>query len=111
MISQTQLSAIIESGTELQELYISVNTKDTVLQCAQLDATNLVIFHMIAPELMGPTVDDLTRLAGTMPKLDQIGSGNRVYEVYRSLGEDGEVVVELARWSRTTTPAYFQRLF
>lgn len=105
-------------------------------------------------------VEDLRKLAEAIPSLEQIGAGNRVYEVLRryqprrvvrdeatemddkgvttgenmvevgnghrddrpsfvdqqqwdldqSLEQDQEeeVVVELARWSKTTTPGYFQ---
>lgn len=109
VISQPQLSALVRAGPELQELYISVNDKNTVLQCPDLQGCGLRILHVNAPELMGPTIDDLTKLAEMMPDLEQVSSGNRVfYEVFRSLDESGSVVVELARWSRTTTPAYFQ---
>ena len=108
VISQPQLSAMVKAGRELEELYISVNDKNTALHCEELRNHNLRIIHVNAPELMGPTVDDLTRLAEVMPDLEQVGSGNRVYEVHRTLNEAGESVVELARWSRTTVPAYFQ---
>jgi hypothetical protein len=60
-----------------------------------------------APET-GVSSEDLLVLAQEMIGLEQVGSGNRVYEVWRRLGEDDEKVVELSRWGRTSIPAYFQ---
>ena len=61
---------------------------------------------MIALESRGPTSEDLNSLAVDMPKLEQVGSGDRVYEVIRRY-EGDEHVVELSRLSRSM-PGYFQ---
>lgn len=123
VISPPQLSSLLQAcSASLEELYISVNGKNTVMQCEMLDsgaaaASGLRVLHVIAPEHWGPTIEDMIALARRLPKLEQVGTGNRVYEVFRRLAdtdeEEGLVeeegkVVELSRWSRTTTPAYFQ---
>jgi hypothetical protein len=109
IISHHQLSTILQSYPDLEELYITVPSRDTLL-CPELKGCGLKVFHANAPPELGPTADDLLELARGMVGLDQIGSQNRVYEIWRRLGEDGEKVVELNRWSRITTPAYFQNL-
>jgi hypothetical protein len=109
IISHHQLSTILQSYPDLEELYITVSSRETLL-CPELKGCGLKVFHANAPPELGPTADDLLELAREMPGLDQIGSQNRVYEIWRSLGEDGEKVVELNRWGRITTPAYFQNL-
>jgi hypothetical protein len=110
IISQHQLSTILQSHPDLEELYITVASRETLLQCYELKGCGLRVFHANAPPELGPTADDLLELARGSVGLDQIGSQNRVYEIWRSLGEDGEKVVELSRWGRITTPAYFQNL-
>lgn len=109
IISPDQLSTILQSYPDLEELYITVSSRET-LSCPELKGCGLKVFHANAPPELGPTADDLLELAKGMVGLDQIGSQNRVYEIWRSLGKDGEKVVELSRWSRITTPAYFQNL-
>lgn len=108
VISAPQLSVIIQAAPHLEELYITVNGKNTVLQCEDLRGYGLKVLHINAPERWAPTADDLTILAGQMPDLEQVGSGNRVYEVSRRLDEEDNPVIELYRWAKTTTPAYFQ---
>ena len=101
------LGEILTSTPNLEELYISINGRWTVLDSAELKGSDLRILHANAPQDWGPTPDDMIGLAGDMPKLEQVGSGNRVYEVVRRY--EGEAhVVELSRWSRTTVPGYFQ---
>ncbi len=106
-IGPLNLAEIITSATNLEELYISVNSRTTVLECEELRGAGLRILHFNAPERWGPTVVDLTSLARALSKLEQVGTGNRVCEVMRRY-EGEEHVVELSRWSRTTTPGYFQ---
>ncbi|ORY31235.1 hypothetical protein BCR39DRAFT_527024 [Naematelia encephala] len=101
------LTEILEASPSLEELYISVNGRSTVLDCPLLLKSGLRVLHINAPVQWGPTSDDLLGLAKSMEKLEQVGSGNRVYEVIRRF-EGDERVVELVRWSRTWTPAYFQ---
>jgi hypothetical protein len=108
VISTSQLEEIITSCPLLKELYISINGRQTLLDCHALERCGLEILHVNAPDRWGLTGDDLVRLAEGMVGLDQIGTGNRVYEVFRNLDEEGEKIVELGRWSRTTIPAYFQ---
>lgn len=67
----------------------------------------LRVLHVNAPERWGPTLEDWVGLGGWLPELEQVGTGNRVYEVRRrTVGE--EKVVEVVRWSRNYTPGYFQ---
>lgn len=104
VLTANQLSALAEAAPDLEELYISTNGKQTLIDCLVLDRLRLRIFHVTAPEKWGPTPEDLADLAKRMKHVEQIGTGNRVYEVYRKEGGD----VELARWSRTVVPGYFQ---
>jgi hypothetical protein len=108
IITWTQLSTILDTCPNLEELYVTISSRQTLLDCPTLMGCGLRVFHANAPPEAGPTSDDLVELARGMPSLDQIGSGNRVYEIWRSLGDNGEKVVELCRWGRITTPAYFQ---
>jgi hypothetical protein len=110
IISPAQLSIVLQTHPDLEELYITVSSRDTLHQCHELKGSGLRVFHANAPPELGPTAEDLLELARGMMGLDQIGSQNRVYEIWRSLGEGGEKVVELSRWGRITTPAYFQNL-
>lgn len=106
-IGTTNLESLLSQSPELEELYISVNGRNTVLECKALRGSVLKILHVNAPERWGPDIDDMTDLARVMPALEQIGSGNRVYEINRRY-EGDEHVVELCRWSKTYTPGYFQ---
>ncbi|WWD20751.1 hypothetical protein CI109_105227 [Kwoniella shandongensis] len=109
VIAQETLTYIIQSNPSLEELYVSVNGRSTILNCEALENCKLRIFHVNAPTQWSPTSEDLRSLAEKMKWLDQIGAGNRVYEVHRKLdGDDDEVKVELCRWGRTTIPGYFQ---
>lgn len=116
VISTETLSTIL-SNQHLEELYISVNGRNTVLDCPALsqnqnrETSNLKILHVNAPEKWGLNADHLRDLAQTVPSLQQIGAGNRVYEVHRRFKDESgseEVEVELSKWSKTTTPGYFQ---
>ena len=106
-VGPNSLSEVITSAPNLEELYVSVNGRATVLECDDLRGSGLRILHVNAPERWGPSPDDLTGLARVMPRLEQVGTGNRVFEVVRRY-EGDEHVVELSRWARTTTPGYFQ---
>jgi len=108
IISSSQISSLVTSAPNLEELYISINSRQTVLDCPTFNGSNLNVLHINTPPEGALTSDDLVELARGMRELDQIGTGNRVYEVYRCLGDDGEKIVELSRWGKTTTPAYFQ---
>ncbi|TXT05911.1 hypothetical protein VHUM_03672 [Vanrija humicola] len=107
VIDTDTLSGILEVSPALEELYISVPSRRVLQQTPTLHSAPLRILHANAPESMGPTRTDLAELALVMPKVQQIGSLNRVYEVHRRF--DGEkLVVELARWSQIMIPGYFQ---
>jgi len=106
-IGPTTLGEIVTSAPRLDELYISVNGRAAVMDCPELRSSHLRILHINAPDRWGPTGDDLMSLASSMDRLEQVGSGNRVYEVLRRF-EGDEHIVELVRWSKTTTPGYFQ---
>lgn len=106
VIDQDTLAAILASTPALQELYIAIATK-TTLTTPALDGVPLRILHANAPEQTGPSRADLAFVASILPKLEQIGSLNRVYEVHRRY-DGAEHYVDLARWSQVTTPGYFQ---
>ena len=108
IISASQLTIILDECPNLEELYITISSRKALRDCSKLENDRLKVFHANAPPDDGPTSDDLTELARRMPSLDQIGSGTKVYEVWRSLGDKEEKVVELSRWGRITVPAYFQ---
>lgn len=107
VIGPQTLSTILQIAPKLDELYISINGKKTLQDCPDLAGCSLKVFHVTAPERWGPDGEDMKTLARSMPSLEQLGSGTRVYEVSRRY-EGDEVVVELHRWSRTTAPGYFQ---
>jgi hypothetical protein len=104
VVSATQLSVLLKAAPDLEELYISTNGKQTLVDCSKFNGLGIRIFHVTAPEKWGPTADDLSVLAGRLPNLEQIGTGNRVYEVLRKEGGGAELI----RWGRTTVPGYFQ---
>lgn len=107
VIDTDTLTAILEVSPVLEELYISVPSRRVLQQTTALQSVPLRILHANAPESAGPTRHNLAELALVMPKLQQIGSLNRVYEVHRRF--DGEkLIVELARWSQIMIPGYFQ---
>lgn len=106
VIDQDTLAAILASTPALQELYIAIATK-TTLTTPALDGVPLRILHANAPEQTGPSRADLAFVASILPKLEQIGSLNRVYEVHRRYFGD-EHRVELVRWRQVTLPGYFQ---
>lgn len=105
-IGPTALSHILAAAPSLEELYISVNSRQTIMD-HQFTSGGLRILHINAPGGFGLTVDDLTEIARAVRTLEQVGSGNRVFEVVRRW-EGEAVVVELARWGRVDTPGYFQ---
>lgn len=105
-----QLSIILQSHPGLRELYISITDHRTLRDCVELRGNDwLEVFH-VNPDYGGVEMDLLVELASGMSALQQIGVGNRVYEVSRRFDDDDEdkVVIELYRWSRTDTPGYFQ---
>ena len=106
-IETDTLTSILDISPNLEELYISVKHRKTVLECQEWIGRGLTILHVNAPEWCGPDTEDLTHLAEVMPALEQIGTGNKVYEISRRYDGDDHVV-ELSRWSRTTVPGYFQ---
>lgn len=111
LVISTETLFTILANQHLEELYISVNGRNTILDCPALNKTtsNLKILHVNAPEKWGLNADHLRDLAQTIRSLEQVGAGNRVYEVHRRLkDESDEVEVELSKWSKTTTPGYFQ---
>jgi hypothetical protein len=107
IISADQLSVILSSYPNLDELYISIDDPLTLRNCVELQGCGLEVFHVNAPNA-GIGSDDLLEVAKGIKALDQVGTGNRVYEVFRTLDEEDETVIELGRWGRTYTPAYFQ---
>lgn len=104
VVSAGQLTSLLQAAPDLEELYISTNGKQTLVDCLIFTGRQIRIFHVTAPEKWGPTADDLAVLGGRLPVLEQIGTGNRVYEVLRKEGGGAELV----RWGRTTVPGYFQ---
>ncbi|WVF68162.1 hypothetical protein IAT40_002927 [Kwoniella sp. CBS 6097] len=137
VIASETVAQILTTNLHLEELYISVNHRKTVLDCNALveKGQRLKILHVNAPEKWGPNSDDLLVLADKLKGLEQIGFGNRVYEVHRYLEEtpkalfanaredgqgvqehgdpystDGELCsrTELCRWTKPFIPGYFQ---
>ncbi|OCF33621.1 hypothetical protein I316_04695 [Kwoniella heveanensis BCC8398] len=136
VIASETVAHILTSNPHLEELYISVNHRNTVLDCEALaeHGQKLRILHVNAPEKWGPNSDDLLVLADRLKGLEQIGSGNRVYEVHRYLDgplnhftshntdeEGGREDIdrggrdvgdhsrtELCRWTKPFIPGYFQ---
>jgi hypothetical protein len=104
VVSASQLRLLLSAAFNLEELYISTNGKQTLIDCTALTGRLLRIFHVTAPEKWAPTSQELAELAGRLPEVEQIGTGNRVYEVLRKEGG----MAELVRWSRTAVPGYFQ---
>ncbi|ORX40973.1 hypothetical protein BD324DRAFT_612737 [Kockovaella imperatae] len=102
-----ELTELIETAPNLEELYLSIRSRNVLLDCDALDKTRLRILHTNAPERWGPTPTDLLNVAERIPTLEQIGTGNRVYQILRRYDKD-EPVVEICRWSQTGTPGYFQ---
>jgi hypothetical protein len=107
VINSHQLSSILTQCPELEELFISIQGRQTLSECKDLTKCGLKVLHVNAPET-GVNSEDLLTLAQGILGLEQVGSGNRVYEVWRRLGDDDEQVVELSRWGKTSIPAYFQ---
>lgn len=101
-VSSTQVAEILLACPDLAELFITISTPQT-LETAELGISRLEILHLTGTERALPRLEDLTRLAVRLPTVQQIGCGNRVYEVFRGKGD-----VELARWGRIDIPRYFQ---
>lgn len=117
------LSAILALSPGLQELYISIKGEHVLREALDIVApdnttgsassgpqlgSELRTLHVIVPERWAPSPDDLAEVAEKLPRLEQVGSGTRIYEVQRRFGPNGKIRVELNRWGRTTTPGYFQ---
>lgn len=108
--SAQTVSSILALASNVEELYLSLQGAHVIAESDLVQpgkAERLRILHVNAPERWAPTVENLSEVARALPRLEQVGSGNRVYEVHRRL-EGDERVVELCRWSRTFTPGYFQ---
>ena len=106
-LTTIELSILISRLPGLEELYTSIISRTALLDCTDLQGSALKILHVNAPESARPTPDDLRFLAGCISTLEQVGTGNRVYEVSRRY-EGEERLVEISRWSKTYTPGYFQ---
>lgn len=106
VIGSQTLASLLSSAPQLEELYISVNGRSALLDCFALSQAKLRVFHVNAPAEWAPTLVDLTALAKDMSELEEIGVGNRVYEISRRY-DNNLHIVELNRWSKTTTPTYF----
>ena len=104
---------ILALSPDLEELYVSVRSRSVLHEATfgQHEAgKQLKVVHVTGIEPHLPTVEDLRDVAALLPRLEQIGMGNRVYEVHRMLEGDGDearLVIELSRWSRIYTPSYF----
>jgi hypothetical protein len=107
------VNTILALCPDLEELYITVISANVLHETTfgQHGAgEKLTVVHVTGEEPHLPTVEDLRMVAARLPGLEQVGMGNRVYEVHRSLqgaGEEAELVIELSRWSRIYTPSYF----
>ena len=101
------LGQLLDIATNLEELYVSVRSRNSLVDCDALRRTKLRILHANAPEGWGPSPDDFVAIARQLPTLEQIGTGNRVYEIVRRYDGD-ELVLELSRWTKTYSPGYFQ---
>ncbi|KAK6906564.1 hypothetical protein L486_07821 [Kwoniella mangroviensis CBS 10435] len=116
VIATDTFEFILEEYKSLEELYISVNSKTTIIDSQGLieNGQGLEILHVNGPERWGPNSDDLKVIAERLKGLQQVGSGNRVYEVHRTLTEEidgnGNFVedTQLSRWSKSWIPGYFQ---
>lgn len=106
VIDGETLWSILAAAPALEELYICAAWAD-VRDCPGLSDARLRVFHANTPENAGPSAAQLTGVAARMPRVVQVGSGNRVYEVHRWY-EGEERRVELSRWSQIQTPGYFQ---
>ena len=102
LVTPAQLGRLLRVSANLEELYIS-SVSPGILDTAELADCRLTAFHLTGAERAPPRLETMIRLAERVPSLQQMGVGNRVYEVYRGRGE-----VELVRWSRTDIPRYFQ---
>jgi len=102
-IDSSVLQEILVAPPALQELYISI-TSHEVLSAPALRGSPLRILH--ANAAAPPSREYLTQIAASMPRCEQIGTMNRVYEVRRRY-EGESVVVDLVRWARVYTPGYF----
>lgn len=96
------LEWLIRSCPDLEELFVNIEDLSASLA---IRGTNLRVVHL--NRLEGISRDELTQLAMTMPKLEEIGCLNRVYEVHRHW-EGETLVTELTRWSQPFTPTYFR---
>ncbi|KAK4688478.1 hypothetical protein P7C73_g1620, partial [Tremellales sp. Uapishka_1] len=106
-MSQATLACLMQKTPRLEELYISVQERSVVFDCKALRGSTLRILNINSPDVAPPSMGDLVALAKRMPALEELGHGNRVYEVHRHF-EDEESVVELFRWSKPSIPGYFQ---
>ena len=102
LVTPSQLASALRTCLQLTELFIS-SVSPAILSTPELENTRLTVIHLTAAERSPPKLEALVALAERVKTLEQVGVGNRVYEVFRGRG-----VVELARWGRTDIPRYFQ---
>jgi len=107
------LNTILALSPRLEELYVSI-TSERVLNDAVFGqhgaGAHLRVLHATGVDTLLPKEEDLRAVAALLPRLEQVGMGNRVYEIHRRLegdGQEAQVVVNLSRWSRIYTPSYF----
>lgn len=99
------LRELVRLAPRLEELYFSINSEDTLEDVDFSPLKNLRVWHANSH---GNYVsrEVLARVAATLP-VEEIGSGNRVYEVVRR-EVDGASTILLTRWGRVETPSYFR---
>ncbi|EIW70127.1 hypothetical protein TREMEDRAFT_68502 [Tremella mesenterica DSM 1558] len=107
ILSSDTLSLLLQEFCNLEELYITLPSFEPVHQCFDLlSQSNLKVLHINLPD-RGSEVEELEGLVERMKWLEEVGMGNRVYEVVRTY-EEGMKKVELVRWGKTSIPRYFQ---
>jgi hypothetical protein len=102
LITSDQLESLLYTCPGLEELFITSVCPD-ILETPELTGHQLQVFHLTGPERYPPRLETFVGVAQRLPDLQQLGCGNRVYEVLRGTGD-----VELVRWGRTDIPRYFQ---
>lgn len=109
LLDAGMLATVLAASPALEELYISITGPEALDALAGDTPPDLRIVHANAPEQphLVPPREVLAVAAANIPNCEQIGSMNRVYEVFRRY-EGESVVVELHRWSRVDTPGYFR---
>ncbi|RXK41989.1 hypothetical protein M231_00710 [Tremella mesenterica] len=107
ILSSDTLSLLLQEFRNLHELYITLPSFEPVHQCFDLlSQSKLKVLHVNLPD-RGSGVEEIEGLVERMKWLEEVGMGNRVYEVVRTY-EEGMKKVELVRWGKTSIPRYFQ---